>query len=380
VYVSQEPFGDIPLFREIQKLLASSEGPVNLEIARQVALAIATQGVPDASLDPRAAASFDTAVHACEGPLSGYTRLPLEEPGRSHAMGVAEWVTSTLDGWRWLFHHMADRLAGELGRLGGEAEANPLQAALGQVGPLLMGMQIGTLVGHLAADSLARYDLPVPRDDDGRLFVVTPTADRVAQEYGFEPGGLTRWLALHEVSRHLIISSVPWVPRYLKGLITEVVEAIEIDVSDLERRLMELQSQGMETLQEGLGPSSMLPVVPTERHRRALGRVTAFLALFEGYATHAAKAVALEIVGDTARIDEGMARREASTSQGRELLEGLLGIAVDRAMEAAGATFCAAITRLRGPLALNRVWEAPDNLPDAEEVKDPFAWMERQGL
>jgi uncharacterized protein (DUF2342 family) len=33
--------------------------------------------------------------------------------------------------------------------------------------------------------------------------------------------------------------------------------------------------------------------------------------------------------------------------------------------------------RLHGIDALNRVWEAPDNLPALAEIKDPFAWIER---
>jgi putative hydrolase len=378
--MSQEPFGDIPLFREIQKLLASSEGPVNFEIARQVALAIATRGTPDPPQPSEVVAAFDAAVHASEGPLSGYTRLPLEEPVRSHCVGVGWWATSTLEGWRWLLEHLAHRFSGELGRLGEGAEANPLQAALGQVGPLLMGMQLGTLIGHLAGDSLARHDLPVPRDDDRRLFFVLPSIERTGHDYGFDPETFRKWLALHEVARHLLFSAVPWAHRYLKGLLQEVVDAIEIDISDLESRLVDLQSQGMEALQEGFGAENVLPVVPTERHRRALQRVRSFLTLFEGYATHAVRAVAPELVGDVARIEEGMARREASSSQGRELLSTTLGISVDRAMEGAGATFCAAVTRLKGPAALNRVWEAPDNLPDTEEIRDPFAWMERHKL
>jgi putative hydrolase len=368
--MSQEPFGDIPLFREIQKLLASSEGPVNFEIARQVALAIATRGAPDS---PQPCQAFDAAVHACEGPLSGYTRLPLEEPVRSHCVGVGWWATSTLEGWRWLLEHLARRFSGQLG------EESPLQAALGQVGPLLMGMQFGTLIGQLAGDSLARYDLAVPRDDDRRLFFVLPSIERTGHDYGFDPGTFRRWLALHEVARHLVFSAVPWAHRYLKGLLREVVDAIEIDVSDLESRLADLQSQGTEALQEGFGAANVLPVVPTERHRRALQRVRSFLTLFEGYATHAVRAVASELVGDVARIEEGMARRE-SAGAGRELLSTTLGISVDRAMEGAGATFCAAVTRLKGPAALNRAWEAPDNLPGAEEIRDPFAWMERHKL
>jgi uncharacterized protein (DUF2342 family) len=95
---------------------------------------------------------------------------------------------------------------------------------------------------------------------------------------------------------------------------------------------------------------------------------------------HAARALAPEVVGDTARIDEGMARREAAASDGPDLLNGLLGISIDRAAEESGATFCAAVTRLKGPESLNRVWDAPDNLPDKEELRDPFAWIERHNL
>jgi putative hydrolase len=376
--MAQEPFGDIPLFREIQRLLSSSEGPVNVEIARQVAMAIATQGAPDERPAPAAASLFDAAVHQCEGPLSGYTRLAVTEPVRSHAASLGWWVTATLEGWRWLLDRLAGRFSGQMSGL--EEAEGPLQAALAQVGPLLMGLQAGTLVGHLARDSLGRYDLPIPRDDDGRLFFIPANVDRTISDYGFDPEVFRRWLALHQVAGHLVVFSVPWVHRYLKSLLTEVVDAIEIDASDLERRLVELQSQGMNALQEGLGASNVLPLVPTERHRRALERLHAFLALFEGYASHAVRALAPEIIGDTVRIDEGMARRDAAASTGGDLLSGLLGISIDRAAESAGATFCAAVTRLKGPQSLNRVWDAPDNLPDTGELRDPFTWMERQNL
>jgi uncharacterized protein (DUF2342 family) len=35
------------------------------------------------------------------------------------------------------------------------------------------------------------------------------------------------------------------------------------------------------------------------------------------------------------------------------------------------------VVKLRGIASLNRIWEAPDNLPTLDEIKDPFAWMER---
>ena len=375
--MSQEPFGDIPLFREIQRIMASSEGPFNLEIARQVATAVATQGASESPPPADLPRRLSDAVRACETLLAGYTRLPLDEPLSSAVVGRAWWVESTLRSWRWLLDRLADRFTSEMGRSATEGEENPMEQALKQVAPLLLGLQAGSLIGQLATEAVTRYDFPIPRDDDGKLFVLWRNASDIAQEYGFEDAAFVEWLALRDVSRHLLVQAVPWLSRYHRSLLDELVEAIEIDVSDLERRIGELQSRGLDALQEGLSPDQVVPVVPTERHRRALEHLHAFLALFEGYAEHSSEAVSSEAVGDSARIDEGMARRRASGSSSEAMLSGILGIAVDRKLETSGTTFCAAVVKLKGIAALNRVWDAPDNLPTLDEIRDPFAWMER---
>jgi putative hydrolase len=251
-----------------------------------------------------------------------------------------------------------------------------MQQAMGQIGPLLLGLQTGQLAGQLATESVARYYYPIPRDDSGGLFFVLGNITKVANDYGFEESAFRSWLAAQEVSRHLVMTSVGWTGRYFRNLLEALVDSIEIDIADLERRLMELQSSGFEALQEG--PPDAIPVVKTEQHSRALGRVRAFLALLEGYGTHASNSVLPQLVGDGAgKIGEGMARLRASPSDGQTMLASLLGISFDRALETSGATFCAAVVKLRGLAALNRVWDAPDNLPSSDEIKDPFAWMER---
>jgi putative hydrolase len=375
--LSQNPFGDIPLFREIQRIMASGEGPINYEIARQVATAVATQGLAEGGPPPDVSRRLSDAVRACEVVLAGYTRLSLDEPMRADVVGRAWWVESTLRSWRWLLDRLAERFTGELSRTAGEDEQNPMEQALKQIAPLLIGLQSGSLLGQLATEALGRYDFPIARDDDGRLFLLWRNASEVVREYGFDEEAFTAWLTLRDCSRHLIVTAVPWVARYHRSLLLELIDAIEIDVSDLERRLMELQSRGMEALQEGMSAEQVIPVVPTERHERALDRLRAFLALFEGYAERACDAVGPEVINDAARIDEGMARRRASASSGETMLSGILGVSIDRKLETSGTTFCAAVLELKGIAALNRVWEAPDNLPTIAEIKDPFAWMER---
>lgn len=385
--MSQPPFGDIPLFRELQKLLSSSEGPINTEVARQVGGAVAAQ----AGAEPRSTheidQSFSDAVHTAEVVLSGYTRLPLDEPMRTEVVDRTRWVTSTLDAWRWLLDHLAERFTGELSKMGGEVGGphgvepgsggeNPMAQAMGQIGPLLLGLQAGQLLGGLSTETLTRYYYPIPRDDAGQLFFVLSNIEVVAREYGFEEDSFRRWLATEEAARHLVSSAVPWLQRYARSVLLELVDSIELDVDDLERRMIDLQTKGMEALQAN-SPADALPVVENERHSRALGRVRAFTALFEGYGSHAAAAVMGQVTEDATRIDEGMARHRASPSEGQSALASLLGISFDRALETKGQTFCAAVVKLKGLSALNRVWDAPDNLPSPDEIKDPFLWMER---
>ncbi|HZA20057.1 MAG TPA: hypothetical protein VE889_04305, partial [Actinomycetota bacterium] len=63
--MTQEPFGDIPLFREIQRLLqAGGGGPINLEIARQVATAVALGGMTEPAPLPEESHGYSQIVYA----------------------------------------------------------------------------------------------------------------------------------------------------------------------------------------------------------------------------------------------------------------------------------------------------------------------------
>ncbi|MBA3349525.1 MAG: zinc-dependent metalloprotease [Actinobacteria bacterium] len=377
--MTEPSFGDIPLFREIQRILAAGgEGPVNFEIARQIALAVIAES-PRESPSPLDTRPYFDAIHPAELVVSGFTRLAPEEPARAKAVDQTEFVRLTLDGWRWLFEHMSQRFVDEMAKFAPEQTegSGPLQGAMGPLAPLLFGMQVGTLVGHLAGESLGRHDPPLPRADDGLLFCVEANVARLAADYSFEPESLGRWLALQDVTRHVVLTSQPWIPNYFRSLLIEVVDAIEIDVSELQRRLIDLSSKGMEALGEGADAQGALPVVHTDRHRGAVERWNAFAAVLEGYCNSAAEAVADEVVGQRAKVAEGMARRGVTPSEGQTMLETLLGVSLDGELRSSGRTFCAAVLQLRGIKSLNRVWEAPDNLPAWHEVKDPFAWMDR---
>lgn len=377
--MGQQPFGDIPLFRELQRLLAASgDSPVNLEVAGQVATSIALEGNPEGLVPEEERRLVLDTVRLTEASLAGYTRISLTEPISSAALTRREWIDRTLVSWRWLFERLAARFIDDFGGRVGTGEAvDQMQLVMKQIGPLLMGLQAGALVGHLAREVLSGYDPSIPRDGDHGISIVLPNVHTVGDDYGLDRSASTRWLVLQDVARHLIVQGVPWVPSYRKSLMTDLIDAIEIDAEGLEKRLMDLQGGGLEALQEGVTVDTSIPLVPTERHTAALNRVKAFVGLHEGYAARAAAIVGPQTIGDVGKVEEAISRYRAGHSAAKALLANVLGFSLDRDLVTTGMTFCAAIAKLEGLPLLNRVWDAPDNLPTYAELQDPFLWIDR---
>lgn len=375
--MSSEPFGDIPLFREIQRLLASSgSGPINLEIAGQVAQSVATEGRAEPPTAAPVKKALGEAVHEAETLMAGYTRLDLIEPITSDALTRSQWAARTLTAWRWLLERLATRFVDELGDQGEDESMKQMTMVMKQVGPLLMGLQAGTLVGHLAREVISGFDPSIPREGENGIVVVVPNVSKIADDYGLEADSVIRWVAFQDVARYIVIQGTSWVAPYRRNLMTALVDAIEIDTEEMQRRLIDLQTKGIEGIQEGASVDASIPIVPTQAHQLALDRLRAFVGLHEGYAARAGSATAAQIFGDT-KIAEVIARQRAASSDAKDLLASVLGFSLDRELVTTGTTFCAAVEELEGLPALNRAWEAPDNLPTYAELKDPFAWIDR---
>ena len=159
----QGPFGfdpealsNIPLFKELQKLMSWQGGPVNWDIARQTAAGLAGEPQLAIGVDADQEAWAD-AVRVTESWLEGHTGLPAVN-GRALALtsqewvrlaasegGIARYVEPIATGMQEaLGKGLADQLPGGMAGLGG------LQSAMGPMTAMLTGMQVGTIAGHLA--------------------------------------------------------------------------------------------------------------------------------------------------------------------------------------------------------------------------------------
>jgi len=375
-----ESLRDAPLFRELQRVMAASSGPVNWELARQVGVAGAAEAGPDPEPTDEHHQAFEQAVRVAE--LQVADLAGLEVPGeiaRVRAIRRTTWVSSTTESLRPLLEpaaaHMADAMTTAM-RAQLPEEAAGFGSLLGQIGPLLQGTQIGTVLGSLAREVMGRYDIAVPRQDTAELSFVLANIAAFEHDWSLDPAELRTYVALHEVTHRAALAR-PWARAYLTELLADYHSTLTLDVEGLQQRLATLDPSDPEALQRAMeGEQALLGPVLDDEQRLKLRRIQAFMGATEGYADHVTAAVGRRLLGSFPKIAEAMRRyREGEATD--PVFERLLGIEIPRAGSAQGAAFCDTVAERSDEATLARMWESPEALPSSPELGEPTLWLSR---
>ena len=386
----EQPFGvppgdvwnDVPLFREIQRVLMSSSGPVNWELARQVGIASASWGTEDPAPGEADRRGFEEAVRVAELQVAGLTGLqaPSDIP-KVEAVRRGQWVQANIEGLRAVLEPAAAKIGDAIAAAQQDSIPEPSQAGvaqvLGQLSPLLLGAQVGTVLGTLAQQVLGQYDIAVPRpDDSGALLFVVPNIARFEKEWSLDPTDFRTWIAIHEVT-HRFEFARPWALTRFRELIDDFTSTLTLDVGELQQRLASLDPSNPESMQEMLaGEDSMFGAVMDDEQRLKLRRVQAFMTAAEGYGDHVMHALGAQMLPSYARIDEAM-RRYRETEQVDPVFERLLGIEVKREQYRLGRAFCDTVVELTDEATLARMWDSAEALPSMPELEEPRLWLAR---
>jgi coenzyme F420 biosynthesis associated uncharacterized protein len=371
---------DVPLFREIQRVLLAGAGPVNWELARQVGIAMASWGKddPEPSADDRH--GFEDTVRAAELHVAEFTGLAAPtDVARIEAVRRGKWVEANIEG----LHDIVEPVAAKLSEAFSRAQMDdvPAEAAqtagavLGQISPLLLGAQVGMVLGYLGQRVLGQYDVAVPRPSGWRLLFVVPNIAQFERDWSLPSVEFRAWVALHEVT-HRFEFAQPWVWPHFRSLVQDYVSTLEIDLSGLSQRLERLDvanPEGLSELFESEG--GLFGAVLDDEQRLKLGRIQAFMSAAEGYGDHVTHTVARKMLGSHAQIEEAMSRhREGETDEpfGR-----LIGVEVKRDQYRAGKTFCDTVVELTDEATLSRMWESAGLLPSLPEISEPRLWLVR---
>jgi len=372
---------DAPLLREIQRVLLSSTGPVNWELARQIGIASASWSGEDLAPTDEDRRAFEEAVRVAELRVQAYTGLePPHDLPRVDPVRRAQWVQANIDGLKALVEPAAAKLAEAVDRAQSEAapaEATRLaQQMLRQLSPLLLGAQVGSVLGYLAQHVLGQYDIAVPRSETPALLFVVPNIAAFERDWSLQPTEFRTWVALHEVT-HRFEFARPWALGRFRSLLEDFLSTVELDVTGLQARLESLDMSDPEAMQDMLqGEEGLFGAVLDPEQRLKLGRIQAFMASAEGYGDHVTHAIGRELLSSYGRIEEAM-RRYRETEQGDPVFERLLGIEMKREQYRLGRRFCDAVVELTDERTLARMWDAPEAMPSLPEIEEPRLWLAR---
>jgi putative hydrolase len=380
-FASGDAWADAPLLREIQRVLLSSTGPVNWELARQIGIASASWGGEDPAPTDDDRRIFEGAVRLAELKVQAFTGLesPHDLP-RVLPVRRGQWVQANIDGLRAVVEPAASKLAEAVERAQGEAAlvetAGVAQQMLRQLSPLLLGAQVGSVLGYLAQHVLGQYDIALPRSDTPALLFVVPNIAAFERDWSLPPTDFRTWVALHEVT-HRFEFARPWAFGRFRSLLEDFLSTVELDVTGLQTRLESLDMSDPQAMQDMLqSEEGLFGAVLDQEQRLKLGRIQAYMASAEGYGDHVTHAIGRELLSSYGRIEEAM-RRYRETEQGDPVFERLLGIEMKRGQYRLGRAFCDTVAELSDETTLARMWDSADSLPSLPELAEPSLWLAR---
>jgi putative hydrolase len=404
------PFGD--LMRNLARLL-TSQGPVNWEIARQMAQWAATGGEAENNPDPVSRVRLEELIRVAELHVEEATGLSVAASGVLTVRSVTrtEWAFKTLDAWAPPLERLATTMGASLGSGGepgdgglgfgafgpgsaegpggagggpGSAGGDPmgqLFSNLPQVlGPFLFGMQAGSMVGQLAFRAMGQYDLPMPRPPGDELLMVPTTIDAFASDWSLTADDVRMWICLREAVNHAVLGR-PHVRDRLNELIDSYVGAFDPNPQILEEKLGHLDPTDMTSLQEVLGsPETLLGDMQNDAQRRIQSSLRTLLAAVVGYVDYIMDAVGRRLIGSYGPLTEALHRRRLEESGGTRILGQLFGVALDGASYDQGREFVRGIVERAGPDGLTRLWQSAHELPTQAELSAPGLWLARIDL
>lgn len=360
---------NVPLFREIRRLIEAQKGPVNWEIAAQVAGGVADAGTSYAA-DSLDASGLEEACRVAEMHAASVTGFESSsEVVRIELVDRAQWARRNLEAFRPLIERLSSHLGSQVLIEG----AGPFSMLANAVGPILFGIQFGFLIGHLSQRVLGQYDICFPRGSGGSLAFVFPNIVALERDLEVDPAQFRLWTAGHEVVHRLEFESVHWTAPHVTSLVERYIDAAEIDQSELAHRLQSL-GDTEELARIASRPDELLPLVTTSAQQAIADQIQAFMSLLEGYAEWTVSQFGRGLLPEGEKIKEAMTRRRAERSSADRLLQVLLGLDLRGDQHRAGEKFVTTVEEAR---KRDLLWQGPDFLPTMEEIFDPPRWLSR---
>ncbi|MBS4729107.1 zinc-dependent metalloprotease [Mycobacterium sp. SM1] len=355
-----------------------SSGPVNYELARQVASSSIGFVAPISAATNSAVAD---AVHLAETWLDGVTSLPAGTT-KAVAWTPTDWVDNTLATWKRLCDPMANQIATVwAAALPEEAKnmAGPLVAMMSQMGGVAFGSQLGQALARLSREVLTSTDIGLPLGPRGVAALLPEAIESFAAGLQQPRGEILTFLAAREAAHHRLFSHVPWLSSQLLGAIEAYARGMKIDMAGIEDLARDFNPASLTdpTAVEQLLSQGVFEPQATPEQMQALERLETLLALIEGWVRTVVAAALDDRIPSAAALAETLRRRRATGGPAEQTFATLVGLELRPRKLGEAAALWDRLTQAVGVDARDAVWQHPDLLPESEDLDEPAAFIDR---
>ena len=391
------PFEGMPFFGDLMRMLGT-QGPVQWDSARQLALSIATGGESEPNIDPMERFRLEQLVRVADLQVAQATGLSTSTTGRTMTIVPitrSQWAMNTLDAYRPLIEKMATSLHPPAGSDGGSDDdlpdhlVDPTEAWLGQImgllSPMMIAMISGSMVGHLATRTFGLFDLPIPRPASDELQVVPANVEAFGHDWSLDGDDLRLWVCIHQMTHHAVLG-LPHIHDRLQGLLDSYAQSFESDPDSLGTALADIEadpSSGdpMARFQEIMGdPEAILGAVRSPRQAELQPQIDAILAVIAGYVDHVMDRIGAKLIGSYGQITEAMRRRRVEANSSDRFVERMLGLDLSQDHYDRGRAFVDGVVERAGLEGLDRLWSSAEVIPTPNEVAASGLWLARIDL
>ncbi len=366
------------LMGQLQSAMTSGVDGIDEKLAREESGRIAATGAvapSDAELEALRQALHVAALWLDEA--TSITQLTAEPA----LLTRAAWARQTLPVWSQLAEPVARSIADALTEALDAQVPEEMKAMLGDAGGLmrslggtLFSLQLGHVVGQLAAEVVSGGDIGIPllpgRDEhDVQAALLPQNVAAFGQGLDIPADQVQLYLSVRELAHARLFRHARWLRAHLISAITDYAHGIRVDVGRIESVAADFDPANPESLREALTSGALIPP-KSEAQLAALARLETTLALIEGW-VDVVTADATTRLPKADAVAETVRRRRAAGGPAESAFATLVGLELRPRRLREAASFWRAVTEAVGGSSRDELWAHPDLLPTADDIDDP---------
>ncbi|MFT4214889.1 MAG: zinc-dependent metalloprotease [Microbacterium sp.] len=303
-------------------------------------------------------------------------------PAPPQAITRGTWVEQTLPVWQELAEPVADSITGALTAAIDEQtpdEMKQLVASAGtfmrRIGGSLFAAQLGGVIGGLSQEVVSGGDVGIPLMPDGVAAILPQNFADFARDLDVTDDQLALYLGTRELAHARLFRHARWLRLHVISQVTQFARGIHVDTRALEDLASRFDPSSPEELKGAIESGALLPQ-RTPAQDAALKNLENLLATIEGW-VDVVTADATSRLPASAKIAEAVRRRRAVGGPAEQAMSSLVGLELrPRRLREASAMW-RAVTDAVGIAERDSLWDYPDLMPDASDIDDPKALVER---